>query len=65
MDRAAGIEGAARAGAVSRKLVQLRSGLKAQVHAVMAKEGATPAVTDIFGPAAETRGVQPSAVANG
>ena len=33
------------------KLVQLRSGLKAQVHAVMAKEGALPAVTDIFGPA--------------
>jgi transposase len=33
------------------KLVQLRSGLKAQVHAVMAKEGALPVVTDIFGPA--------------
>jgi transposase len=33
------------------KLVQLRSGLKAQVHAVMAKEGVLPAVTDIFGPA--------------
>ena len=33
------------------KLVQLRSGLKAQVHAVMAKEGALPAVTDIFGSA--------------
>jgi transposase len=31
------------------KLVQLRSGLKAQVHAVMAKEGVLPAVTDIFG----------------
>ena len=30
------------------KLVQLRSGLKAQVHAVMAKEGALPAVTDLF-----------------
>jgi transposase len=33
------------------KLVQLRSGLKAQVHAVMAKEGVLPAVSDIFGPA--------------
>jgi transposase len=31
------------------KLVQLRSGLKAQVHAVMAKEGVLPKVTDIFG----------------
>jgi transposase len=33
------------------KLVQLRSGLKAQVHAVMAKEGVLPAVSDMFGPA--------------
>jgi transposase len=33
------------------KLVQLRSGLKAQVHAVMAKEGVLPTVSDIFGPA--------------
>src|SRR5437879_3256346 len=33
------------------KLVQLRSGLKAQVHAVMAKEGALPRVDDLFGPA--------------
>jgi transposase len=33
------------------KLVKLRSGLKAQVHAVMAKEGVLPKVTDIFGPA--------------
>jgi transposase len=33
------------------KLVQLRSGLKAQVHAVMAKEGVLPQVTDMFGPA--------------
>ena len=33
------------------KLVQLRSGLKAQVHAVMAKEGALPRVDDMFGPA--------------
>jgi transposase len=33
------------------KLVQLRSGLKAQVHAVMAKEGVLPKVTDMFGPA--------------
>jgi transposase len=33
------------------KLVQLRSGLKAQVHAVMAKEGALPVVSDLFGPA--------------
>jgi len=33
------------------KLVQLRSGLKAQVHAVMAKEGVMPTVSDLFGPA--------------
>jgi transposase len=32
------------------KLVQLRSGLKAQVHAVLAKEGVLPAVGDMFGP---------------
>jgi transposase len=31
------------------RLVQLRSGLKAQVHAVMAKEGVLPGVTDMFG----------------
>jgi transposase len=30
------------------KLVQLRSGLKAQVHAVMGKEGVLPTLTDIF-----------------
>jgi hypothetical protein len=30
------------------KLVKLRSGLKAQVHAVMAKEGVLPAVADMF-----------------
>ena len=30
------------------KLVQLRSGLKAQVHAVMAKEGVSPTVGDMF-----------------
>jgi transposase len=35
------------------KLVQLRSGLKAQVHAVMAKEGVLPTVVDIFGPAGQ------------
>ena len=33
------------------KLVQLRTGLKAQVHAVMAKEGVLPKHTDMFGPA--------------
>ena len=33
------------------KLVALRSGLKAQVHAVMAKEGVLPDATDMFGPA--------------
>ena len=33
------------------KLVALRSGLKAQVHAVMAKEGVLPAVADMFGKA--------------
>src|SRR6266487_29092 len=32
------------------KLVALRSGLKAQVHAVMAKEGVVPGVLDMFGP---------------
>src|SRR5438045_2818587 len=32
------------------KLVQLRSGLKAQVHSVMAKEGVLPALNDMFGP---------------
>jgi len=32
------------------KLVQLRSGLKAQVHAVMAKEGVLPQLADMFGP---------------
>jgi transposase len=32
------------------KLVQLRSGLKAQVHAVMGKEGFLPPLSDIFGP---------------
>jgi transposase len=31
------------------KLVELRSGLKAQVHAVMAKEGVLPIVIDMFG----------------
>src|SRR5438105_11856121 len=33
------------------KLVELRSGLKAQVHAVMAKEGVLPGTLDMFGPA--------------
>jgi transposase len=32
------------------KLVQLRAGLKAQVHAVMAKQGVLPTVLDMFGP---------------
>jgi transposase len=32
------------------KLVQLRTGLKAQVHAVMAKEGVLPACGEMFGP---------------
>jgi transposase len=32
------------------KLVRLRSGLKAQVHAVMGKHGVLPARTDMFGP---------------
>jgi len=32
------------------KLVALRSGLKAQVHAVMAKQGILPALEDMFGP---------------
>src|SRR5262249_38265549 len=33
------------------KLVALRSGLKAQVHAVLAKEGVLPAMRDQFGQA--------------
>jgi transposase len=33
------------------KLVQLRTGLKAQVHAVMAKEGVLPRHSDLFGSA--------------
>ena len=32
------------------KLVALRSGLKAQVHAVLAKQGVLPRLDDIFGP---------------
>ena len=32
------------------KLVALRSGLKAQVHAVLAKQGVLPALNDVFGP---------------
>jgi transposase len=32
------------------KLVALRSGLKTQVHAVMAKQGILPELTDMFGP---------------
>ena len=35
------------------KLVQLRSGLKAQVHAVMAKHGVLPSVVDMFGPSGQ------------
>lgn len=31
------------------KLVALRSGLKAQVHAVLAKQGVTVKVSDLFG----------------
>ena len=32
------------------RLVQLRSGLKAQLHAVMAKNGVLPSRLDMFGP---------------
>jgi transposase len=32
------------------KLVNMRASLKAQAHAVMAKEGVLPALTDMFGP---------------
>ena len=32
------------------KLVALRSGLKTQVHAVMAKQGILPELDDMFGP---------------
>jgi transposase len=35
------------------KLVQLRVGLKAQVHAVMGKEGVLPTLTDMFCPAGQ------------
>jgi transposase len=37
------------------KLVQLRSGLKVQVHAVMAKQGVLPGVVDMFGPAGQVQ----------
>jgi transposase len=37
------------------KLVRLRSGLKAQVHAVMAKQGVLPGVVDMFGPAGQVQ----------
>jgi transposase len=37
------------------KLVNLRTGLKAQVHAVMAKEGVLPAWTEMFGPAGQAQ----------
>src|SRR5215475_14538190 len=37
------------------KLVQLRSGLKAQVHAVMAKEGVLPTLLDMFGPGGQVQ----------
>ena len=36
------------------KLERLGSGLKAQVHAVMAKEGVRPGFTDMFGPASSS-----------
>jgi hypothetical protein len=32
------------------KAVRLRSGLKAQVHSVMGKEGILPGRSDMFGP---------------
>jgi transposase len=37
------------------KLVALRSGLKAQVHAVMAKEGVLPNLADMFGPGGQAQ----------
>jgi len=37
------------------KLVQLRAGLKAQVHAVMAKEGVLPSRLDMFGPGGQVQ----------
>ena len=36
------------------KLVALRSGLKAQIHAVLGKEGVIPPLTELWGPAGET-----------
>ena len=51
------------------KLVQLRSGLKAQVHAVMAKEGVLPTVVDMFGAGrpgpARRDGARPTATRSG
>jgi transposase len=35
------------------KLVNMRSSLKSQAHAVMAKEGVLPTLTDMFGPAGQ------------
>jgi transposase len=37
------------------KIVRLRSGLKAQVHAVMAKEGILPTRSDMFGPGGQAQ----------
>ncbi len=37
------------------KLVQIRTGLKAQVHAVMAKQGVLPEGTDMFGPGGQAQ----------
>src|SRR5680860_1566510 len=34
-----------------RKLSQLRTGLKAQIHAVLGKEGVIPLLTELWGPA--------------
>jgi transposase len=47
------------------KLVALRSGLKAQVHAVMAKAGVLPAVTDMFCQAGNAQLDTPGAVLAG
>ena len=51
VDRAAGDAGAARAGPPPRQAGRVRSGLKAQVHAVLAKQGVAVPMSDLFGKA--------------
>jgi predicted O-methyltransferase YrrM len=55
VDRSTGDERVAGVVRYRAKLVALRSGLKAQVHKVMAKEGVLPTVTDMFCKAGEAQ----------